>query len=359
MRTSAPGETHGYPSAGTSRPLPESRGGERRDCGRERPTVSVVVPTLGRPRLLQRCLGALLLCRTQRAELEVLIVDDGPSLGTQAIIAAWAARYVGAGMTLRYVANTGNHGPAAARNRGWRAASGSIIAFTDDDTEPAPEWIDRGLRAFDRDIDAAWGRIVMPIPRIPTDYELDAHALERAEFVTANCFCRRDTLIHLDGFDENFRTAWREDTDFYFRLLESGARIAHVTDAVVVHPVRPAPWGVSVKQQSKILFDALLFKKHPALYRSRIRAKPRLDYYVVVLALAGAAAGWALSAAWLALASGGLWVVLTAWLGGRRLRPTSKAPSHVLEIVVTSMLIPPLAVFWRLYGAVKYRTLFL
>lgn len=359
MRISAPGEVNGYPSPGVSHPSPQARTDERVDAPRERPTVSIVVPTLGRPRLLQRCLAAIVLCRTQRADLEVLIVDDGPSLGTQAIIAAWAARYVGAGIGLRYEANTGNHGPAAARNRGWRAARGSIIAFTDDDTEPASDWIEQGLRAFDQDIDAAWGRIIMPIPRVPTDYELDARGLERAEFVTANCFCRRDTLIRLDGFDENFRTAWREDTDFYFRLLESGARIAHVADAVVVHPVRPAPWGVSLRQQRKVLFDALLFKKHPHLYRERIRAKPRFDYYAIVAALLGAAMGLALSASSLAIASGGLWLALTVWLGGKRLLPTSKAPTHVVEMLVTSMLIPPLAVFWRFYGAVKYRTLFL
>lgn len=359
MRTSAPGEYDGYPAPGASHPSAQASTGDHGDTPRERPTVSVVVPTLGRPRLLQRCLAAIVKCGTSRADVEVVIVDDGPSLGTQAIVAAWAARYVGAGMILRYEPNTGTRGPAAARNRGWRAARGSVIAFTDDDTEPAADWIEQGLRAFDRDIDAAWGRIVMPIPRVPTDYELDARGLERAEFVTANCFCRRDTLIRLDGFDENFRTAWREDTDFFFRLLESGARIAHVADAVVVHPVRPAPWGVSLRQQRKVLFDALLFKKHPLLYRERIRATPRFDYYVIVAALLGAAIGLALSVPALVLAFGGLWLALTAWLGGKRLRPTSKAPAHVVEMLFTSMLIPPLAVFWRFYGAVKYRTLFL
>jgi len=44
---------------------------------------------------------------------------------------------------------------------------------------------------------------------------------------------------------------------------------------------------------------------------------------------------------------------------GPRLRYTSHAPEHILEMLVTSALIPPLAVFWRLAGAIKYRVWFL
>src|SRR5690606_40462360 len=59
----------------------------------------------------------------------------------------------------------------------------------------------------------------------------------------------------------------------YFRLIDGGARVVHAADAVVVHPVRPAPWGVSLAQQRKVLYDALLFKKHRELYRERIRGR--------------------------------------------------------------------------------------
>lgn len=326
---------------------------------RARCAVSVVVPTLGRPRLLHACLSALHKLRLERCDLEVIIVDDGPSAMTQDIVAAWTGRFLDAGMVVRYEANPGPHGPAAARNRGWRTALGEVIAFTDDDTEPTPHWIDQGLRAFDSGNDAAWGRIVMPIPPVPTDYELDARGLEDAGFVTANCFCRRATLERLGGFDENFRAAWREDTDFYFRLLESGARVAHVPNAVVVHPVRPAPWGISLKQQRKVLFDALLYKKHPRLYRARIRARPRFDYYAMVLLLVGALAGLVLREPALLMTAGLPWLAMSAWFCAKRLLRTSKSPLHVAEMIVTSALIPPVAVFWRVVGAVRFRTLFL
>jgi glycosyltransferase involved in cell wall biosynthesis len=322
-------------------------------------SVSVVIPTLGRPELLNACLDALVRCEWHGEELEIVVVDDGPTERTRGIVRSWTERMHSARKRVRYLASPGPHGPAAARNHGWRAARGQVIAFTDDDTQPDSGWLAQGVQAFAAGAEAAWGRIVMPIPAPPTDYERDANGLERAGFVTANCFCLRSLLERLGGFDERFRIAWREDSDLYFRLLETGARVVHVPEAVVVHPVRPAGWGVSIRQQRKVLFDALLYKKHPQLYRSRIRARPRWDYYGVVAALlaaiGAAMAGWHMVAA----AAGAVWLAATAAFAWKRLRHTSKAPAHVVEMLATSGLIPPLAVFWRLYGAVRFRTLFL
>jgi GT2 family glycosyltransferase len=291
-------------------------------------------------------------------ELEIIVVDDGPSAQTSAAVHMWVEPFLQRGIALRYEACQSAHGPAAARNRGWKAARGHVVAFTDDDTQPKPDWLQQAMRAFNEGVDAAWGRIVMPIPNNPTDYELDANGLERAGFVTANCFCRRSVLEKLGGFDEQFRLAWREDTDFYFRLLQSGARVVYMPNAVVLHPVRPAPWGVSIRQQRKVVFDALLYKKHPKLYRSRIRASPRWDYYLVVLALLVAAAAYCVGQSGLAAGAAALWAILTAALCAKRLARTSKAPRHIAEMLLTSSLIPPIAVFWRIYGAVKFRTLF-
>jgi hypothetical protein len=233
------------------------------------------------------------------------------------------------------------------------------VAFTDDDTVPDPQWLSRALEGFrDPGVEAAWGRIVMPMSRDPTDYELDAACLSRAEFATANCFCRTAALRAVGGFDERFEIAWREDSDLFFRLLERGARVVHLPDAVVVHPIRRAPWGVSISQQKKILFDALLFKKHRNAYRQRIRG-PRWDYYLIVASLGAAAIGAATDAAGLAVSAAALWGALTARFCLARMRPARKQLSHITEIVVTSVLIPPLAVFWRAVGALRFGVVFL
>ena len=197
------------------------------------------------------------------------------------------------------------------------------------------------------------------MPEQPTDYERDAQRLERAEFVTANCLCRKDLLERLGGFDERFRLAWREDSDLHFRLLERGARIVFEPRAIVVHPVRPAPWGVSVSQQRKVMFDALLFKKHPELYRRKIgRLRAPASYYAIVYGTLGALV---LALAGMPRPAVGLCALALALVGRlawRRLRGTSREPRHVLEMVLTSFAIPFLSLYWRLAGALRFRVPF-
>jgi GT2 family glycosyltransferase len=286
-----------------------------------KPQVSVVVPTCGRPALLARCLQALESQSLPRDQYEVIVAED------------------------RH-----RDGPASARNQGWRRARAPIVAFTDDDCIPDHDWLRRGLEALASGAHAVCGRVVMPLTDAPTDYERDAQGLERAEFVTANCFVRKFMLERVGGFDERFRLAWREDSDLHFGLLGRGARIVREPRAVVVHPVRPANWGVSLRQQRKVMFDALLFKKYPRLYRERIRAAPRWDYYVIVASLL-VAPFW--TPAWL------VWLLFTGRFVVQRLHGTSRAPAHLLEMILTSIAIPPLAVFWRLVGALRFKVAFL
>src|SRR3954467_3430323 len=94
--------------------------------------VSVVVPTYRRPDLLARCLAALARQRYPADEYEVIVADDANDDATRRHIESLDL----APLRLRYVAVTNRHGPAAARNLGWREATAEIIAFTDDDCIP-------------------------------------------------------------------------------------------------------------------------------------------------------------------------------------------------------------------------------
>jgi len=322
--------------------------------------VSVVVPTYRRPALLAQCLAALCAQDLAADDYEIVVCDDGPDDDTRATVERVAAEQAPRGLAVLYVPVTATQGPAAARNAGWRAAHAPLIAFTDDDTQPDPGWLRAGLAALaSTGAQAAGGRIVVPLGAAPTDYELDASGLERAEFATANVFVQRSALIEVGGFDERFTSAWREDSDLHFALLRAGLRVARADDAIVVHPVRPAHWGVSLAQQRKSRFEALLYRKHGELYRERIGARPPLLYYgvlasVVVLVLALATGHGALAV--LALAA---WLACTAVFCARRLRNTRHDARHVLEMLWTSLWIPFLSIYWRLYGAVSYRVWFL
>ncbi|MFB3908364.1 MAG: glycosyltransferase family 2 protein [Candidatus Eisenbacteria bacterium] len=320
------------------------------------PLVSVVVPTYRRPALLARCLDALAEQDLGRSAFEVIVVDDGRCDASLQVVADRSRR---SRLALRYLRLVSHRGPAAARNAGWRAAAAAIVAFTDDDCVPSPGWLRAGIESLGEGIAGAWGKIVIPISLRPTDYERDASWLQQAEFATANCFLRRSVLEEVGGFDERFQLAWREDSDLYFTLIERGHEIRRIEPAVVIHPVRPARFGVSVLQQSKSMFNALLYKKHPALYRARIQKSPPWRYYAILASLVVLTAGVARSDTALSAAGAAAWALLTAEFAVRRLRRTSRAPRHVVEMIVTSAVIPFLSVYWRLRGAIRFRVFFL
>ena len=323
--------------------------------------VSVVVPTFHRLPLLRRCLEALLAQDFDPLAYEIVVVDDGHDDDVRTTVMAIAA--VIEAPIVRYLRPEHGRGPACARNAGWRAAQAPLVAFTDDDTIPEPTWLSEGeaTMADHPQWTAVAGQVIVPLdePRAPRDHERMVQGLATAEFVTANAFVRRAALRRLGGFDERFERAWREDSDLQFRLLEEVGPVGHSASARVVHPVREMPWGVSLQQQRNTLFDALLYKKHPRLYRQRIRRVPPWDYYAVVGLTAMAAPLWlAGEPAWTAaaLAGAAALVLRFAW---QRLRATDHSLRHVLEMVATSALIPFVSVYWRLRGALRFRVLFL
>lgn len=320
--------------------------------------VSVVIPTHQRNDLLRRCLAAVMVQSLPASCYEVIVVDDGGDGSTCELVRSMSAS-MGDGPALRCACTQHRRGPAAARNMGWHMAVGEVIAFTDDDTIPSPDWLLGGLGALRPGIVAVSGRVVVPTRGPLTDFERMTKGLEQGEFVTANAFVRRATLIQLGGFDERFRRAWREDSDLHFRILAAGGRISRAEGAVVKHPVRLAPWGVSLSQQRNVFFDALLYKKHPQLYRIKIRPQPPWPYYVIVMSTFVAAlatlAGQPLWSAVSALIAVAL-VIRFTW---QRLRHASRSLHHVLEMAVTSVGIPFLSVYWRLAGSWRFKVFFL
>jgi GT2 family glycosyltransferase len=328
------------------------------------PLVSVVVPTCRRPELLRRCLARLLAQTLPAARYEVIVVDDGHDDAALRAVDAERRLHNRAGVAVSYLRPGTGKGAAVARNTGWRAARAGLIAFTDDDTLPEPDWLEQGLRAMQRE--PAWsalrGQVHVPLEPAarmrPTDHELMTMGLERAEFVTANAFVRRDALVRLGGFDERFTRAWREDSDLQFRLQREAGPVGRCDAATVLHPVRAERWGVSLRQQRNAQFEALLFRKHRGLYRRCIEPVPPWRYYLVVAASAVAMAAILLDAgrvAALALALVFAGIGALAW---HRIRPTRRTAAHMWEMLVTSALIPFLSVHWRLRGAWRYRVLF-
>ncbi|TSD63339.1 glycosyltransferase family 2 protein [Inquilinus sp. KBS0705] len=319
--------------------------------------VSVIVPTYKRPQLLTNCLKALLLQKFDKHEYEIIVVSDGPDAETKKILDTLCCYNY---PLIRFIQMPIKKGPAAARNYGWLNARGNIIAFTDDDCLPDAYWLKEIIANCNPDEDVAiTGQVKVPISKNPTDYELNTQHLQTADFITANCACTKNALIKAGGFDEQFSMAWREDSDLEFKFINNNIPIKKVESALVTHPVRKSSWGVSIKEQKKTMYNALLYKKHPTLYRKKIKSKSPVFYYLIIAGFTLMITGLLIGHYPLALTGLTAWTCLTAFFIAKRLYATQHTITHITEMVVTSLVIPFVSVFWQWYGAVKYRVLFI
>jgi Predicted glycosyltransferases len=317
--------------------------------------ISIVVPTYKRPRLLLRCLEALLHQDFPLANYEIIIVSDGAdAVTTQALEAIRLSRFP----SVRYYSLPAKFGPATARNLGWMLAQAELVAFTDDDCIPAKGWLSAMWASCQeqRKKEIAFsGSTLVPLAGEPTDYERNISQLATAEFITANCACTREALQRVGGFDERFRMAWREDSDLQFKFILNDIPIVKVMNALVTHPVRKAPWGISIREERKGMFNALLYKKYPRLYKEKIEPSTPWHYYLISVFLLLFVAGVLTEKPFPKILGLSGWLVMTSWFATRRLRKTSHSFNHVSEMIFTSAVIPVLSLFWKFYGSLKFK----
>jgi glycosyltransferase involved in cell wall biosynthesis len=178
--------------------------------------VSVVIPTYNRAKLLAEALASV---KAQtRPPLEIIVVDDGSTDGTRALLEAM-------GEKVRPIFQA-NHGAAAARNRGIEAARGDWIAFLDSDDLWEPRKLEAQARALAADptcrLAIVDSRAVdlegRPIPRRPRSLHAGTvtAALFRSTFVHTPAVLVEAALLRaLGGFDPTLRVA--EDYDLWLR----------------------------------------------------------------------------------------------------------------------------------------------
>src|SRR5439155_11754789 len=108
------------------------------------PEVCVVVATRNRAERLRLLLDSLRSQSLPRSAFEVVVVDDGSTDGTPGVLGEEAAR---GELPLRVIRQDRSAGVAGARNAGWRAGGGRLVAFVDDDCVADPGWLAAGLAA--------------------------------------------------------------------------------------------------------------------------------------------------------------------------------------------------------------------
>ncbi|HEX2903778.1 MAG TPA: HAD-IIIA family hydrolase, partial [Jatrophihabitans sp.] len=312
--------------------------------------VAVVIPTIGRPQL-RVLLSALI--QSVPADVPVLVVDDsaGGVLADSALLSEF-----GADLALQLL-HSGSRGPAAARNVGWRAVAADWIAFLDDDVVVSPRWYHElcaDLSGLPPQVHGSQAVIEVPLPlhRRPTDFERGTAGLAGARWITADLAYRRTALAAVNGFDERFPRAFREDSDLALRVEDAGGRLV-LGARRTKHPVRPADWATSLRQQAGNADDALMWRLHGRDWRQRAAAhRGRLPGHLLTVALAALALTGRSRLRRLPLLG---W--LAAWLefSLRRIAPGPRTPREVLGMLATSALIPPAAVGHRLAGEWRWR----
>ena len=293
------------------------------------PRVTVVICTRDRPDRLPIALDAL---RVQSVrDFELIVVDNAPKDDrTRRVVMEHVphARYLVEPVP----------GLPRARNTGLRAASGDIVAFTDDDCRPTCRWVESFARSFAAEprLGCVTGPILPLELETPAQEAMEArggfnrgfrrllftsesgegpvHPVQAWRFGAGGSMAlSRDCLERLGGFDE---ALWRsEDLDIFYRTLRAGYFLAFEPGATVHHRHLPRwdqlarrlfhwGWGYQTyldkivrSDEEKYAERARLEQRNWISYQLRKRAIPALrgaadlPVHLVALELAGGIAG--------------------------------------------------------------------
>ncbi|CAN5897353.1 hypothetical protein BH23GEM9_BH23GEM9_31760 [soil metagenome] len=205
------------------------------------PAWSVVVPTFNRPQSVKACVAALARLQPPEGGYEIIIVNDG---GIEPDAAVQAAARAGNAVSARFLTRA-NGGPGAARNTGVAAATGHWLAFTDDDCQPAPDWLlalERGLRAAPDAlvggtvVNGLGGNLLSEASQCLATFVMSWFDGARHErfFTSNNIAVARTVFLDAGGFSEGFGTAG-EDRELCDRWSAQGRASVVADDAVVSH----------------------------------------------------------------------------------------------------------------------------
>jgi GT2 family glycosyltransferase len=211
---------------------------------RNGPEISVVISTYRRTDGLSELVQSLSRQTLDPSRFEVIIVDNCSGDDTWSTLQSLRDA---SPFPLHLLQTTSNHGPARARNLGWRAADAPMVAFLDDDCLPEPNWLATGLEILQRDerLGLLQGRVRVPSEFDPvgmgTWYHCQIIDGPSPFFEACNIFYRRAALEDGQGFNEGFGW-WGEDSELGWRVVEAGWGRSFSFEAEVVHSVQERGW---------------------------------------------------------------------------------------------------------------------
>jgi glycosyltransferase involved in cell wall biosynthesis len=219
--------------------------------------VSVIVCTHNRSKLLETTLISLLQQDVDCTRYEIIIVDNASQDGTRDLISTYSKNTPAPKISYIY---EGHLGTSWARNAGWQAARGSIIAYIDDDERAEQDWLSFLVKAMDENpmpVMAVGGAIRLDwdgqrpnwlpnsLERYYSSVEMgpNARILANGEYLlTSNLALHRIMFNELKGFRTDLGHVGNlesggEDTELINRIRSSGGGIFYEPKAIVYHHI--------------------------------------------------------------------------------------------------------------------------
>lgn len=232
--------------------------------------VTVVIPTIGRPGLLEAALQSLADCDPRPAE--IVLADQSECGG--------AARAVAATGVDARVVEMPRRGISAGVNAGLRAASHDFVLVTNDDCRVRDDWVGAGYDCLTSDPEAVWTGRVLPdvepgadpagVPSLIDDPQDRTYVQVFGAYVlyAANMAVSVRAAHEIGGFDERFTTA-SEDNDFCLRWLLSGRRLHYTPRLTIWHTDWRSPTEMKALYRRYQLGQGRLIAKY-------LRLEPRI-----------------------------------------------------------------------------------
>ena len=212
-------------------------------------SVSIIVPVLNGGHVIGECLHALG-AQTYRGPIEIVVINDGSTDCTSEVVRGFANVQL---------MEQDNCGRAVARNRGVGKSSGKVIAFTDADCVPAPDWLERLVSRLANNPRCGTVGGSITIPKKANlwqrlDHQAWAHSIgpdspagKTLFGSTANMCLFRKVFEAVGGFDERLKGS--EDSDLAFRLHKAGYENFFEPKAVIVHNHPRTTLAAFIKQR--------------------------------------------------------------------------------------------------------------